>query len=607
VADFVTFDEIGNLTAGLSYWKTGRNQLYSVNPPLPKLLASFPVLLANPNMTSIRSEHYPGERPEWAVGERFANDNATRYHSFLIRARSVGLLWTLLGALAVYKWAKTIWGEAGGLFSLAIWCFEPNIIAHAHLLNVDLPATTAGVWAAFLFQRHLKACSWSTAYAAGLVLGIAQLCKFTLLIFYPIWCILWLYTVLHRHWSGDHNPSFMRCLGQLWLSFAVSLLVINIGYGFAGTGKKLKEFHFVSKALAGPQDASSQGAGLNYGNRFEKTLFGELRLPLPEDMVRGIDVQRRGLERNGKRVNKYLRGVWSRSGWWYYYVYAIGVKVPLGLWGLLLFSMGGLARPRVSKPISRTDALAILVPGLVLCVFVSAHPHMQPHLRYILPAFPFAMIYVGQSGCAIAGGPCVRRLIAGGLLFWAAGSYARIHPHSLAYFNEAAGGPDRGHFHLEGSNIDWGQDLYRLKRWVTEHPEAKPLHLAYFNHIDPHIIGIDFKVPPLGVVEKAPADQQVGLLLGPHPGYFALSARFIYGSEVFAPTGTGSYLSAPFGSLAYFRAFQPVAKAGYSIYIFHITLDEANRVRRRYGLPTLPANFKAISMQMARHQEPLTP
>jgi hypothetical protein len=28
--------------------------------------------------------------------------------------------------------------------------------------------------------------------------------------------------------------------------------------------------------------------------------------------------------------------------------------------------------------------------------------------------------------------------------------------------------------------------------------------------------------------------------------------------------------------------------AGYSIYIYHISLDEANRVRRELGLPELP-------------------
>jgi hypothetical protein len=43
--------------------------------------------------------------------------------------------------------------------------------------------------------------------------------------------------------------------------------------------------------------------------------------------------------------------------------------------------------------------------------------------------------------------------------------------------------------------------------------------------------------------------------------------------------------------LTYFQRFQPVAMAGYSIYIYYITLDEANRVRKELGLPELYFNL----------------
>ena len=39
----------------------------------------------------------------------------------------------------------------------------------------------------------------------------------------------------------------------------------------------------------------------------------------------------------------------------------------------------------------------------------------------------------------------------------------------------------------------------------------------------------------------------------------------------------------------YFLQFEPVAMAGYSIYIYHVTLKEANRVRQELGLAQLPA------------------
>jgi hypothetical protein len=41
---------------------------------------------------------------------------------------------------------------------------------------------------------------------------------------------------------------------------------------------------------------------------------------------------------------------------------------------------------------------------------------------------------------------------------------------------------------------------------------------------------------------------------------------------------------------AYFQQFEPVAMAGYSIYIYHITLPAANRVRSELGLVPLDDN-----------------
>ncbi len=133
---------------------------------------------------------------------------------------------------------------------------------------------------------------------AGVVLGIAQSCKFTLLIFYPTWCVLWLCFVLRRRWIGEKRPGLGTSIGQLGAIFAASLLVINLSYEFSGTGKQLKEFHFVSESLAGPKE---QWQGRHYFNRFEGKLLGELILPVPAAMISGIDVQRLGVELNRQR------------------------------------------------------------------------------------------------------------------------------------------------------------------------------------------------------------------------------------------------------------------------------------------------------------------
>ncbi len=134
----MTVDEVGNLTAGLAYLNWGEYGLYNVNPPLPKILAALPVALMRPDTDMIRLTAAPGHRPEWDIGDFFARANKERYHTFVVAARLAGLVWSLLGALLVYRWAATLGGRAGGLLALAVWCFEPNVVAHAHLIMADL-------------------------------------------------------------------------------------------------------------------------------------------------------------------------------------------------------------------------------------------------------------------------------------------------------------------------------------------------------------------------------------------------------------------------------------------------------------------------------------
>ena len=74
---------------------------------------------------------------------------------------------------------------------------------------------------------------------------------------------------------------------------------------------------------------------------------------------------------------------------------------------------------------------------------------------------------------------------------------------------------------------------------------------------------------------------------GPQPGYFAVSVNLVRGLNWSVPDGKGGSRVAPIRAYEYFRHFQPVAKAGYSIFIYHITPEQANKVRAELGLPPL--------------------
>jgi hypothetical protein len=343
--NFVTIDEVGHLPAGLSHWQTGSFAMYRVNPPLPRMLAVLPLLRDRPVTDFHRLSDAPGSRPEWPVGRDFASANASRYMALATIARLTGVAWSVLGAWLIWRWTRELYGPVAGLVSMSLWCFGPNVLAFAPLLVPDIPASVAGLAATYAFWRYLRSPSWSAAWIAGLLLGVAQLTKFTLLLLVLCWPVLWFLSSWGRQSEVERLHDRKGVL-QILFIVLVCLLVINVGYCFEGSCRFLKDYQFVSRTFAGepPEGLASYERG-RWGNRFQDTPLGYLLVPLPADYVLGVDLQRRDFEVG---LPSYLRGEWRSRGWWYYYLYALAVKVPLGaltlvVWGLALTLVGHAA------------------------------------------------------------------------------------------------------------------------------------------------------------------------------------------------------------------------------------------------------------------------
>jgi hypothetical protein len=586
--NYVVVDEVGHLPAGLSHWDTGTYGAYRVNPPLWRILAVLPVLAARPerDYRHLSLNDRPGERSEWFLGTAFAASNEVRYFDLVCLARLAGVCWSLAAALVIYRWARDLYGKRSALVAMVIWCIGPNTLTHAQLLTPDMPAAAAGVIATYCFWRYVKKPSFGIACLCGVLLGVAQLTKYTMLVLYLLWPLM----AVLAWWKHRTDPPVgiprRKTLLQLLLMFCISILVINAGYEFSGTGRPLGEYSFVSRALGGePANGRSDFRNGRSGNRFAGTWAGSYPIPLPADYVLGIDVQKRDFEAG---LASYLSGKWQHQGWWYYYLYALAVKVPIGLLILVMWSTLLTLGGHTCSANWREESI-LAFSALSILVLVSAQTGFNHHLRYVLPMFPFVVISASKVGFFLAYKRWKSGIVVLLLLAWFTTSSLCIHPHYLSYFNEAAGGPDKGHDHLVDSNIDWGQDLLFLKKWLQENPEAQPLGLAYFNVIDPRLVGINYSLPPCGPTEVSSTRNHNGFLIdGPRPGYHAISVNYLRGFSGFPPPdGAGGYANLPPNAFVYFHHFRPIAKAGYSIFIYHVTLQDANRVRALYGLPLL--------------------
>jgi hypothetical protein len=628
VLESPTVDEVIHLPAGITYWQTGSFRLYHHNPPLVKLVAALPALAARP-VVDYTEPSWKQEPPNKMVfAHEFMADNAADYFELFTRARLLMPLFSLIGGLVVFAWSKELYGVSGGLLSLALWVFCPNVLAHTRLVTTDMGATALGVLATFVFWRYLRRPSWRLAALAGLCLGLAQLTKFSLVVLYGLWPLL---AAARLATVAMPRPPLIKTLGQGLVMVVLSVLVIDAGYGFEGVGIPLGRYEFACQTFTRPvppgmhrpssPDGLLNGAYRYRVNRFRGTALGRLPVPLPKHYMLGFDDQKLEAEGvpkkffsegpSGPEGDKiagypvYLNGGLSQKSWWYYYLLALVYKVPEGTWLLVLGSLAVLAFSPRSRA-SWFDEFAVLtVPVFVLFV-MSNFTNINIGLRYVLPIFPYVYVSVGKLAPWAAGlaGRGARYAACAGVglaLAATATSTAMIHPHYLAYFNAASGGPDRGAEHLIDSNIDWGQDLVPLRRWLEKNAPGESVGLAYFGQINPRIFGarregFDWFLPPPepGSMPQLPPRY----LLEPaamrlKPGLYAVSASLVEGLpwRVYDSPWNGFNQArwlpwqSWFNAFGYFRELTPIDKVGYSIWIYRVTPEDAARLARFWDRP----------------------
>jgi len=133
-----------------------------------------------------------------------------------------------------------------------------------------------------------------------------------------------------------------------------------------------------------------------------------------------------------------------------------------------------------------------------------------------------------------------------GLAAWQASSVLSVHPYYLTYYNEMAGGSERGYEIATDSNYDWGQDLKRL--WLfTEENGIEEIHLDYFGWADPYYYFGDKRT-------------WLSSCDAPRNGWIAVSASFYQGSRERAECDYRRWLPIE----------KRVAAIGNSIFVFHV-------------------------------------
>jgi hypothetical protein len=529
-ANSATFDEPVHLAAGCAYWLRGDFTIYSLSPPLLRLWAALPAVLAGANApdTAPVWDRIVAER-HWYYNDPFVYANLDRFALLLRLARFGMIPLSLAGAWVTYRWASQLYGVRSGLAACAMYCFNPSILAHGSLATTDLGTTTAIVAACWLWWRFSRSPSWGRwAWVCALV-AVAHLCKFTAVLLWFMMPAMALPMCAKKDWT------YTRKLVGGWLGAGVvTLLILNAAYGFRGSGRPLGSMKFYSSFMLGVQRA------LPYYTPS----------PLPRTLIEGFDAQKLDTESN---YQGFLFGSEYRGSRWFYYPLALSVKLPVAM--ILLGAAAAFSIIRPGRKWARDvgDEVCLLEAIFVYLAGVMVLSEVNIGTRYLLPAFPLLIIAIsrlwmkredesGHRGLARARWALVGMLVVETL--W-------VCPRFLAFINFAGGGPDNGVNLLSDSDFDWGQSLIDLRHWMDDH-KVHSVVLAYFGLIDPQVYGIQFS--PLTTPDNS--------------RYVAISSYYLHGSSNRMVVGfhKRAYLQVP-----YFRELRgemPTAIVGHTIFIY---------------------------------------
>ncbi len=528
-----TWDETAHLPAGYLHLRFADYDFNREHPPLVKMLAALPLLFVDVKVPHRESPLDTDK--EFEFGHRFLYEVNDGDQLLFLGRLAVLPLALLLGSV-VFLWAKQLFGREAALFALLLYSLEPNILAHSALVTTDLGAACFMFVAVYCFYRLVQEVSLTHLAFAGIALGLALVTKFSTITLIPILVVLAaavgispgpidlrLAGVRRRHVSGQAGK-LLILLGAMVGMWLLAYGTIWASYRFGYEGPLVSEQRSIEREHLGT---------------------GETTL-VPGAYLDGLS----HVFKSSKRY-AFLMGELSTDGWWHYFIVTFLLKTPLPLLLLLAFTPLTLHRLWREKPVA---VLCLLVPVLLFFGVASASKLNIGH-RHILPVYPFLIVMASSLlPWALRRGNLVKGVLSV-LAVWYVISSLSIFPHYLAYFNELAGGPANGYKYLVDSNLDWGQDLKGLKRYMDEH-RIRRVWLSYFGTASPDYYGIAYNYLPSYLIFHPNAKKE------PTP-YIAISATNLQG--VYLPV-----LGLSPDYFGEFRRRQPTAKIGYSIFLYRM-------------------------------------
>lgn len=577
--DSAIIDELAHIPAGYSYVFLGDYRLNPEHPPLAKDIAALPLVFETLNFPTNIKSWQDDINGQWDQGRIFLYESGNNPDSILHLMRFPMMLLAVVFGGLLWAWVRKHFNKTVALMTLFFYAFSPTFIAHSRFVTTDLAASFAFFIGITTFLRFLNDPSRKNIVFAGLAFGVAELLKFSLILLFPIdgiILIVWALSQIQLS-KSERLKLFFSLLLKTILIVAIGFVVIWALYAY-------HTWNYPAERQL--RDATAILTSFRYRPlvAFDLWLIRNPFLrPLGQYFLGVFMVLQRAAGGN----TQYFLGDVSAAGTRIYFPLLYLLKEPLSLHILsiiaLVLALGRVIRARTK---SLTATLGWARDHSIECasfVFIGVYwasslsSSLNIGVRHILPTFPFIYLLVSREISTwlrywepnrisswwdwlrqvwhvyIASVP--RYIVVWLLVLWQASSVIAAFPAYLSYYNELGGGVANGYLIGVDSNYDWGQDLKRLRDYVETNGIQK-IAVDYFGGGSPaYYLGEKFE--PWNSAKGYP----------PNGGWFAISATFQMGSY---GKLIDNFTRKPEDSYEWLKPFRLVARAGESIFIYHL-------------------------------------
>jgi hypothetical protein len=467
-----THDEPAHVGAGILNLKTRSVAHANWHPPLPMFLAALVLELAYApefRVDVAKLRVIPADRYLFytALGKQALHDpKGPGVERALLWARLPGLLLGCVTLLFIALWAWRLWGPEAGALAAMLAAFEPNLLANACIVGHDGPLACFATGTLYFAHRLTLSARRRDWVGLGLCLFGAFLSKFSAIVLLPMLAV----GAGFHFWRRRHAAG-----GRFAVRWSPRVLYVFLGVTAAGLGLLL--------------------------------LFTEVFTAWWD----GLGQQLWHVEEGHLA---FFRGESSKDGFLLYFVAALALKIPLATLLLILASV--VAYRRGEKLSAVSVGFLVVAPFLFIVAMTMAQVHLG--VRLVLPAIPPLLVLAArcQTFKTLAARAVVWILFA-----WSALSVLSVAPYHLSYFNEIAGGPDRGHEWFADGNTDSGQGLYALTTFLQKRGNPQ-IYFERYGTDEPSFYGVD--ALPWGAIDKKPTQRFLFVVtvhrLGGRPDHF---------------------------------------------------------------------------------------